>query len=100
MMEKGRTDILEQVVALFVNEGVENFFIVAETPEPEQKTGENFRAVIGGKKSKIVAMLIEIFQQKKDNLGLILDSFVAVGQLDKKGEKEEVKKLLEQLKES
>jgi len=45
-------------------------------------------------------MLIEIFQQKKDNLGLILDSFVAVGQLDKKGEKEEVKKMLEQLKES
>jgi hypothetical protein len=97
-MEKGRTDILEQVVTLFVNEGVENFFIVAETPESEQKTGENIRAVIGGKRSKIVAMLIEIFQQKKDNLGLILDSFVAVGQLDKKGEKEEVKKLLEQLK--
>jgi len=99
-MEKRRTDILEQVVRLFVNEGVENFLIVAETPPSEQKTGENFRAVIGGKKSTIIAMLIEIFQQKKDNVGLILDSFVAVGQLDKKGEKEEVKKLLEQLKES
>ena len=99
-MEKGRTDILEQVVALFVNEGVENFFIVAETTASEEKTGENFRAVIGGKKSKIVAMLIEIFQQKKDNVGLILDSFVAVGQLDKKGAKEDVKKLLEQLKET
>ena len=99
-MEKGRTDILEQVVTLFINEGVEHFFIVADIPESEKKTGENFRAVIGGKKSKIVAMLIEIFQQKKDNIGLILDSFVAVGQLDKKGEKEEVKKLLEQLKES
>ena len=99
-MEKGRTDVLEQVVTLLVNAGVENFFIVAETPESEQKTGENFRTVIGGKKTKIVAMLIEILQQRKDNLGLILDSFVAVGQLDKIGEKEEVKKMLEQLKES
>jgi hypothetical protein len=99
-MEKGGTDVLEQAVTLLVNAGVENFFIVAETPESKEITEENFRAVIGGKKSKIVAMLIEIFQQKKDNLGLVLDSFVAVGQLDKIGEKEEVKKMLEQLKES
>lgn len=99
-MEKGKTDILEQAVTLLVNAGIENFFIVAEAPESEQATEESFRAVIGGKKSKIVAMLIEIFQQKKDNLGLILDSFVAVGQLDKIGEKEEVEKMLEQLKKS
>ena len=99
-MEKGRTDILEQAVIILVNAGIENFFIVAETPESEQKAGENFRTAIGGKKTKIVAMLIEILQQKKDNLGLVLDSFVAVGQLDKTGEKEEVKKMLEQLKES
>ena len=99
-MEKDRTDILEQAVALLVNAGVENFFIVAETPESEQRTGENFRTAIGGKKTKIVAMLLEILQQKKDTLGLVLDSFVAVGQLDKIGEKEEVKKMLEQLRES
>ena len=99
-MEQDRADILEQAVTLLINAGVENFFIVAETQESEQKPGEKFRAVIGGKKTKIVAMLIEILQQKKDNLGLILDSFVAVGQLDKIGEKEEVKKMLEQLRES
>jgi hypothetical protein len=99
-MEKSKTDIFEQAVTLLVNAGIENFFIVAETPASGQATEENFRAVIGGKKSKIVAMLIEIFQQKKDNLGLILDSFVAVGQLDKSGEKEEVEKMLEQLKKS
>ncbi|MCG6916076.1 MAG: hypothetical protein LJE89_00885 [Deltaproteobacteria bacterium] len=99
-MEKDRTEILEQAVTLLVNAGVENFFIVAEIPKSEQITGENFRTVIGGKKTKIVAMLLEILQQKKDTLGLVLDSFVAVGQLDKIGEKEEVKKMLEQLKEN
>ena len=93
-------DILERIVTTFVNEGIENFLVIAENPVSRQKTGDNFRAVFGGKKSKIVAMLIEIFQQRKDDLGFILDSFVSVGHLDKIGEKEEVRKLLAQLMES
>ena len=98
-MTEDNQDILEQIVTLFVTNGIENFLVVAENPESKQQFSDDFRAVFGGKKSRIVAMLMRILQQKEDNLGLILDSFVSLGHLDKTDEEEEVDKLIEQLRE-
>ena len=46
----------------------------------------------------IVAMLMEVFQSKKDNLSFILDAFVSLGHLDKMGQHEELEEVLERLR--
>ncbi|MGD8371734.1 MAG: hypothetical protein PVF76_13730 [Syntrophobacterales bacterium] len=97
-MPEGNQDILEQIVTILVTNGVENFLVVAENPESQQQVGEDFRAVFGGKKSRIVAMLMRVLQQKEDNLALILDSFVSLGHLDKTEEEGEVDKVIERLR--
>jgi hypothetical protein len=77
---------------------VENFLIVAEKPQSKREPGDEFRAAFGGKQSVIVAMLMEVFQSKKDNLSFILDAFVSLGHLDKTGQQEELDEVLERLR--
>ena len=91
-------DFLRQAVEILHSHEVENFLIIAENPESKQKPGDDFRAVYGGKQSVIVAMLMEVFQSKKDNLSSILDAFVSLGHIDKTGEQEELDGVIERLR--
>ena len=92
------TDFLRQAVETLHSHDVENFLIVAENPQSKREPGDEFRAAFGGKQSVIVAMLMEIFQSKKDNLSFILDAFVSLGHLDKTGEQEKLDEVLERLR--
>ena len=92
------SDFLKQAVETLHSHEVENFLIVAENPQSKREPGDEFRAAFGGKQSVIVAMLMEVFQSKKDNLSFILDAFVSLGHLDKTGQQEELEKVLERLR--
>jgi len=97
-MAKMNTDFLRQAVETLQSHDVENFLIVAENPQSKREPGDEFRAAFGGKQSVIVAMLMEVFQSKKDNLSFILDAFVSLGHLDKIGQHEELEEVLERLR--
>ena len=97
-MTKMNTDFLKQAVETLQSYDVENFLIVAENPQSKRKSGDEFRAAFGGKQSVIVAMLMEVFQSKKDNLSFILDAFVSLGHLDKMGQHEELEEVLKRLR--
>ena len=97
-MTKMNTDFLKQAVETLQSYDVENFLIVAENPQSKREPGDEFRAAFGGKQSVIVAMLMEVFQSKKDNLSFILDAFVSLGHLDKMGQHEELEEVLERLR--
>ena len=92
------SDFLKQAVETLHSHDVENFLIVAENPQSKREPGDEFRAAFGGKQSVIVAMLMEVFQSKKDNLSFILDAFVSLGHLDKTGQQEELDEVLERLR--
>jgi hypothetical protein len=92
------SDFLRQAVETLHSHDVENFLIVAENPQSKRKPGDEFRAAFGGKPAVIVAMLMEVFQSKTDNLSFILDAFVSLGYLDKTGQHEELEKVLERLR--
>jgi hypothetical protein len=92
------SDFLRHAVETLQGHNVENFLIIAENPQSERKTGEVIRAAFGGKQGVIVAMLMEVFRSKADNLSFILDAFIALGHLDKMGQHEELEELLEQLR--
>ena len=92
------SDFLRQAVETLHSHDVENFLIVAENPQSKREPGDEFRAAFGGKQSVIVAMLMEIFQSKKDNLSFILDAFVSLGHLDKTGQQEKLDEVLERLR--
>jgi hypothetical protein len=91
-------DFLRQAVETLQSHEVENFLIIAENPKSKRKAGDEFRAAFAGKQSVIVAMLMEVFQNKQDNLSFILDAFVSLGHLDKTGQQEEVERVLAQLR--
>jgi hypothetical protein len=91
-------DFLRQAVETLQSHEVENFLIIAENPKSKRKAGDEFRAAFAGKQSVIVAMLMEVFQNKQDNLSFILDAFVSLGHLDKTGQQEEVERFLAQLR--
>ena len=91
-------DFLRQAVETLQSHEVENFLIIAENPKSKRKPGDEFRAAFAGKQSVIVAMLMEVFQNKQDNLSFILDAFVSLGHLDKTGQQEEVERVLAQLR--
>ena len=97
-MTEMNSDFLKEAVKTLHSHEVENFLIIAENPQSERKPGDEFRAAFGGKQSVIVAMLMEVFQSKKDNLGFILDAFVSLGHLDKTGQQEKLHDVLEQLR--
>ena len=97
-MKDKNSDFLRQAVEILQGPEVENFLIIAESPKTERKPGDEFRAAFGGKQSVIVAMLMEVFQNKKDNLGFILDAFVSLGHLDKTGQQEQLEQVLERLR--
>ena len=97
-MADKNSDFLRQAVETLQSHDVENFLIVAENPQSKRKPGDEIRAAFGGKQSVIVAMLMEVFQSKKDNLSFILDAFVSLGHLDKTGQQEELEEVLERLR--
>ena len=97
-MTVNSNDFLPEVVEILHDHGVENFLVIAQTPDSSRQPGDDFRAVFGGKRDKIVAMLMEILRGKQDNLGFILDAFVSLGHLDKIGQEGELDKVLEELK--
>jgi hypothetical protein len=92
------SDFLRHAVETLHSHDVENFLIVAENPQSKREPGDEFRAAFGGKQSVIVAMLMEVFQSKKDNLSFILDAFVSLGHLDKTGQQEKLDEVLERLR--
>ena len=97
-MTEMNSDFLRQAVETLQSHNVENFLIIAEKPQSERKSGNMIRAAFGGKQGVIVAMLMEVFRSKKDNLSFILDAFVSLGHLDKMGQSEELEELLERLR--
>ena len=97
-MTEMNSDFLRQAVETLQSHDVENFLIIAENPQSERKTGDVIRAAYGGKQSLIVAMLMEVFRSKADNLSFILDAFISLGHLDKMGQHEELEKLVERLR--
>ena len=97
-MTEMNSDFLRQAVETLQSHDVENFLIIAENPESKEKPGDDFRAAYSGKQSVIVAMLMEVFQSKKDKLSFILDAFISLGHLDKMGQHEELKEVLERLR--
>ena len=97
-MSSNSTDFLPQVVEILHGHGVENFLVIAGNPGSKREPGDEFKAVFGGKKDVVVAMLMEIFRRKEDSLGFILDAFVSLGHLDKTGGREELEEVLERLR--
>jgi len=91
-------DFLKQAVETLHSHDVENFLIIAENPQSERKSGHEIRAAFGGKQGVIVAMLMEAFRSKTDNLSFMLDAFVSLGHLDKMGQHEELEEVLERLR--
>jgi len=92
------SDFLRQAVETLQSHDVENFLIIAENPQSERKSGDEIRAAFGGKQRVIVAMLMEVFQSKNDNLSFILDAFISLGHLDKTGQQEELDEVLQRLR--
>ena len=97
-MTEMNSDFLRKAVESLQSHEVENFLIIAENPKSDRKSGEEIRAAFGGKQHVIVAMLMEVFQSKKDNLSFILDAFVSLGHLDKIGQHKELEEVLERLR--
>ena len=97
-MAKMNTDFLRQAVETLQSHDVENFLIIVEKPESDKKSGDEIRAAFGGKQRVIVAMLMEVFQSKNDNLSFILDAFISLGHLDKTGQQEELDEVLQRLR--
>jgi len=97
-MTEMNSDFLRQAVETLQSHEVENFLIIAENPGSKRKPGDDFRAAYGGKQRVIVAMLMEVFRSKADNLSFILDAFISLGHLDKTGQHEELQEVLEQLR--
>jgi hypothetical protein len=97
-MTEENSDFLRQAVETLHSYEVENFLIIAENPHSEKKSGDMIRAAFGGKEDVIVAMLMEVFRSKADNLSLILDAFISLGHLDKMGQHEKLEELLERLR--
>jgi len=97
-MTEMNSDFLTQAVYTLQSHDVENFLIIAENPQSGRKSGDEIRAAFGGKQGVIVAMLMEVFQSKKDNLSFILDAFISLGHLDKMGQHEELEEVLERLR--
>ena len=97
-MTEMNTDFLRQAVETLQSHDVKNFLIIAENPQSERKSGDEIRAAFDGKQGVIVAMLMEVFRSKADNLSFILDAFVSLGHLDKTGQHEELEELFERLR--
>ncbi len=97
-MTETTSDFLRQAVETLQSHDVENFLIIAEKPRPDRGSGDEIRAAFGGKQGVIVAMLMEVFRSKTDNLSFILDAFVSLGHLDKTGQNQELEDLLERLR--
>ena len=97
-MTEMNSDFLRQAVETLQNHDVENFLIIAENPQSKREPGNEIRAAFGGKQSVIVAMLMEVFQSKNDNLSFILDAFISLGHLDKTGQQEELDEVLQRLR--
>jgi hypothetical protein len=97
-MTEMNIDFLRQAVETLQSHDVKNFLIIAENPQSDRKSGDVIRAAFGGNQGVIVAMLMEVFRSKTDNLSFILDAFVSLGHLDKMGQREELEKLLERLR--
>jgi len=92
------SDFLRQAVETLQSHEVENFLIIAQNPQSENKSGDMIRAAFDGEQGVIVAMLMEVYRSKADNLSFILDAFVSLGHLDKMGQHEELEELLAQLR--
>jgi hypothetical protein len=97
-MTEMNIDFLRQAVETLQSHDVKNFLIIAENPQSDRKSGDVIRAAFGGNQGVIVAMLMEVFRSKTDNLSFILDAFISLGHLDKMGQREELEKLLERLR--
>lgn len=91
-------EFLRQAVETLQSHDVENFLIIAENPQSEKKSGNEIRAAFGGKQGVIVAMMMEIFRSKADNLSFILDAFISLGHLDKTGQNDGLEEVLERLR--
>ena len=97
-MTKGKIDFLREAVETLQSHEVDNFLIIAENPQPERRSGDEIRAAFAGKQGVIVAMLMEVFRSKTDNLSFILDAFVSLAHLDKTGQQEDPDEVLERLR--
>jgi len=97
MTEMNR-DFLKQAAETLQSHDVENFLIIAENPQSERESGDDIRAAFGGKPGVIVAMLMEVFRSKAENLSFVLDAFVSLGHLDKMGQHEKLEEVLERLR--
>ena len=97
-MTEINSDFLRQAVETLQSFDVENFLIIAENPKSGKKPGDEIRAAFGGEQGVIVAMLMEVFRSKANNLSFILDAFVSLGHLDKTGQQEELEEVLERLR--
>jgi hypothetical protein len=97
-MTEMNIDFLRQAVETLQSHDVKNFLIIAENPQSDRKSGDVIRAAFGGNQGVIVAMLMEVFRSKTDNLSFILDAFISLGHLDKMGQHEELEKVLERLR--
>jgi hypothetical protein len=92
------SDFLRRAVETLQSHDVENFLIIAEDPGSRGQSGDDIRAVFGGKRDVIVAMLTQIFRRKENTLGFILDAFVSLSHLDKIGQEGELDKLMAELR--
>jgi len=97
-MAEMNSDFLRQAVEILQSHDVENFLIVAENPQSKREPGDEIMAAFGGKQGVIVAMLMEVFRSKADNLSFILDAFISLGHLDKTGQHEELEEVFERLR--
>jgi hypothetical protein len=97
-MKEMTSDFLEQAVESLKSHDVENFLIIAENPQSQRNSTDEIRAAFAGKQGVIVAMLMEVFRSKADNLSFILDAFVSLGHLDKTGQGEELEKVIQRLR--
>ena len=97
-MAEMKIDFLREAVATLQSHEVDNFLIIAENPQQTRRSGDEIRAAFAGKQGVIVAMLMEVFRSKADNLSFILDAFVSLAHLDKTGEQQDLDEVLERLK--
>ena len=91
-------DFLSQAVETLQGHDVENFLIIAENPQSDKESGDEIKAAFGGKHDVIVAMLMQVFRSKANDLSFVLDAFVSLGHLDKMGQHEELEEVLERLR--
>jgi hypothetical protein len=97
-MTEANPDFLRQAVETLQSHDVENFLIIAGNPQSDRESGHEIRAAFGGKPGVIVAMLMEVFRSKAENLSFILDAFISLGHLDKLGQHEALEEVLERLR--